>query len=148
MKHQVVVNKPVALIGRPAVNLTAADVNLISITQNGSDVVVDFTVSLPDGGIAVPATAVVMALDTSSVKQDFQDIGLSLGQVSITNPTTSQPTTPSDSDSALTTAGIIGVVVGAVGGVILILIVILYCRCTCNTVCLVCNCSLQYLFSA
>ncbi|XP_062511296.1 mucin-5AC-like [Corticium candelabrum] len=112
---------------KPAVILTAADVNLRSITQNGSDVVVDFTVSLPDGGTAVPATAVVMALDTSSVKQDFQDIGLSLGQVSITNPTTSQPTTPSDSDSALTTAGIIGVVVGAVGGVILIIIVIFYC---------------------
>ena len=83
-----------ALIGRPAVILTAADVNLISITQNGFDVVVDFTVSLPDGGTAVPATAVVMALDNSSVKQDFQDIGLSLGQACITNPTITTASTP------------------------------------------------------
>ena len=119
--------------------MTADDVNIVSINQSNSDIVVIFYLDSPNGGI-VNAADIVQALQSENSKNAFKMLGLTLLQVSAVNPSTGTTNRPTSTvaptkDSGLTDAEKVGIIVGSIGGIILIIIIIcviyfLYATCS------------------
>jgi hypothetical protein len=89
-------------------------VNIVSINQSNSDVVVIFFLDNPNGGI-VNANDIVRALENDIAK--FKTEGLTLLEVSAVNSSTSTK------DTGLTDAEKAGIIAGSIGGVILIILI-------------------------
>jgi hypothetical protein len=102
---------------RNSFSVTSADVNIVSINQSNSDVVVIFFLDNPNGGI-VNANDIVQALKNDIAKELFKTRGLTLLEVSAVNPSTSTK------DTGLTDAEKAGIIAGSIGGVILIILII------------------------
>jgi hypothetical protein len=90
-------------------------VNIVSINQSNSDVVVIFFLDNPNGGI-VDANDILQALKNDIAKELFKTRGLTLLEVSAVNPSTSTENT------GLTDAEKAGITAGSAGGVIVLIL--------------------------
>ena len=96
------------------------------VHQNGANLNVTFYILAPGGNSVVPAVGVVSALESASSLARFQTLGLTLLHIAPVNFVTSSPavTSAPTQDTGLSTAELVAIVCGSVGGIILIIMII------------------------